>query len=89
MIVCRKRDPARAGSPRGANGTKFGRPCKIHDAGHITTTKKMKANGHIGKGHRQVPRCESGDLVSVFDRRGCLVQLTLRGYTDLNVIDAV
>ncbi len=31
------------------NGTKFGRPRKIDDAEHITTAKRMKADGHTGK----------------------------------------
>jgi DNA invertase Pin-like site-specific DNA recombinase len=31
------------------NGTKFGRPCKVDDAEHITTAKRMKADGHTGK----------------------------------------
>jgi len=29
-----------------ANGTKFGRPRKVDDADHITTAKRMKADGH-------------------------------------------
>jgi DNA invertase Pin-like site-specific DNA recombinase len=32
-----------------ANGTKFGRPCKVADAEHIATAKRMKADGHTGK----------------------------------------
>ena len=36
-----------------ANDTKFGRPRKVDDANHITTAKRMKADGD-----RQVPRCE-------------------------------
>ena len=32
-----------------ANGTKFGRPRKVDDAEHITTAKRMKADGHTGK----------------------------------------
>ena len=39
-----------------ANGTKFGRPRKVHDAEHIATAKRMKADGEWG--HWQVPRCE-------------------------------
>ena len=31
------------------NGTKFGRPGKVDDAEHITTAKRMKADGHTGK----------------------------------------
>ena len=31
------------------NGTKFGRPRKVDDAEHITTAKRMKADGHTGK----------------------------------------
>jgi DNA invertase Pin-like site-specific DNA recombinase len=32
-----------------ANGTKFGRPCKVADAEHIATAKRMKNDGHTGK----------------------------------------
>ena len=32
-----------------ANGTRFGRPRKVDDAEHITTAKKMKADGHTAK----------------------------------------
>lgn len=32
-----------------ANGTKFGRPRKVADAGHIVTARRMKADGHTGK----------------------------------------
>lgn len=32
-----------------ANGTRFGRPCKVDDAEHIATAKRMKADGHTGK----------------------------------------
>ncbi len=32
-----------------ANGTKFGRPRKVADAEHISTAKRMKADGHTGK----------------------------------------
>ena len=32
-----------------ANGTKFGRPKKVKDGGHIYTAKRMKADGHSGK----------------------------------------
>ena len=32
-----------------ANGTKFGRPRKVDDAEHISTAKRMKAEGHTGK----------------------------------------
>ena len=32
-----------------ANGTKFGRPRKVSDAEHITTAKRMKADGHAAK----------------------------------------
>jgi DNA invertase Pin-like site-specific DNA recombinase len=31
------------------NGTKFGRPRKVDYAEHITTAKRMKADGHSGK----------------------------------------
>jgi DNA invertase Pin-like site-specific DNA recombinase len=32
-----------------ANGTKFGRPRKVDDTEHITTAKRMKADGHTAK----------------------------------------
>lgn len=32
-----------------ANGTKFGRPRKVKDTDHITTAKRMKADGHAAK----------------------------------------
>jgi len=32
-----------------ANGTRFGRPRKVKDTEHITTAKRMKADGHTGK----------------------------------------
>jgi DNA invertase Pin-like site-specific DNA recombinase len=32
-----------------ASGTKFGRPRKVDDSEHITTAKRMKADGHTGK----------------------------------------
>jgi len=31
------------------NGTRFGRPRKVDDAEHITTAKRMKADGHTGR----------------------------------------
>jgi DNA invertase Pin-like site-specific DNA recombinase len=37
----------RATSP--ANGTKFGRPCKVSDNDHIATAKRMKADGHTAR----------------------------------------
>jgi DNA invertase Pin-like site-specific DNA recombinase len=32
-----------------SNGTKFGRPCKVPNAEHIATAKRMKADGHTGR----------------------------------------
>jgi len=32
-----------------SNGTKFGRPKKVADTGHIATARRMKADGHTGK----------------------------------------
>lgn len=32
-----------------ANGTRFGRPKKVADAGHIVTAKRMKADGHTAR----------------------------------------
>jgi hypothetical protein len=40
-----------------------GGPAKFEDAEHIATAKRMKADGHTGKGHRQVPRGQPGDAV--------------------------
>src|SRR5512139_624245 len=54
-----------------AKGRKFVRPRKVHDAEHIATAKRMKADGHTGQGHSQVPRGESGDAVSLPHRSHC------------------
>jgi DNA invertase Pin-like site-specific DNA recombinase len=32
-----------------ANGTKFGRPRKVHDASHVATAKRMRQDGHSAK----------------------------------------
>jgi DNA invertase Pin-like site-specific DNA recombinase len=32
-----------------ANGTRFGRPKKVHDVEHIATARRMKADGHTAK----------------------------------------
>jgi len=32
-----------------ANGTKFGRPRKVANAEHVSTAKRMKADGHTAK----------------------------------------
>jgi DNA invertase Pin-like site-specific DNA recombinase len=32
-----------------ANGTRFGRPKKVDDSEHISTARRMKADGHTGK----------------------------------------
>jgi len=32
-----------------ANGTRFGRPRKVDDTEHISTARRMKADGHTGK----------------------------------------
>jgi DNA invertase Pin-like site-specific DNA recombinase len=32
-----------------ANGTRFGRPKKVGDAGHIATARRMKLDGHTGR----------------------------------------
>jgi len=32
-----------------ANGIRFGRPRKVDDLEHISTAKRMKADGHTGK----------------------------------------
>ena len=47
-----------------ANGRKGGRPRKVDDAEHITTAKRMKADGHT-EGHRQVSRGQPGDALPV------------------------
>jgi DNA invertase Pin-like site-specific DNA recombinase len=31
-----------------AHGIKFGRPRKVDDVGHVSTAKRMKADGHTG-----------------------------------------
>lgn len=49
MIVVRKRDPSQGRIASRANGSRFGRPRKVHDADHIATAKKMKADGHTAK----------------------------------------
>ena len=46
--LIRERTALKRASSR-ANGTKFGRPRKVDDAEHITTAKRMKADGHTGK----------------------------------------
>src|SRR5262249_31707756 len=43
-----------------ANGTKFGRPRKVEDVEHIATAKRMKADGHTAKGHRQNTSVSAG-----------------------------
>ncbi len=32
-----------------ANGTRFGRPTKVADAGHIATARRMRAHGHTAR----------------------------------------
>ena len=46
--LTRERTALKRASSR-ANGTKFGRPRKVDDAEHITTAKRMKADGHTGR----------------------------------------
>ena len=46
--LIRERTALKRASSR-ANGTKFGRPRKVDDAEHITTAKRMKADGHTAK----------------------------------------
>jgi DNA invertase Pin-like site-specific DNA recombinase len=46
--LIRERSALKRESSR-ANGTKFGRPRKVDDAEHITTAKRMKADGHTGR----------------------------------------
>lgn len=48
-----------------ANGTKFGRPRKVADAGHIATAKRIKADGHTGRSVGQIPWRESSDFVPI------------------------
>jgi DNA invertase Pin-like site-specific DNA recombinase len=44
----RRAPPSSAQTAR-ANGTKFGRPREVDDSEHITTAKRMKADGRTGK----------------------------------------
>jgi DNA invertase Pin-like site-specific DNA recombinase len=46
--LVRERTALKRASSR-ANGTRFGRPRKVADSEHITTAKRMKADGHTGK----------------------------------------
>ena len=46
--LVRERTALKRASSR-ANGTKCGRPRKVDDSEHITTAKRMKADGHTGK----------------------------------------
>ncbi|MGD1112066.1 MAG: helix-turn-helix domain-containing protein [Mycobacterium sp.] len=36
-------------APSRANGTKFGRPRKVANAEHVSTAKRMKADGHTAR----------------------------------------
>ena len=55
-----------------ANGTKFGRPRKVHDTEDIATAKrKLKGRRAHWQGHCQVPRREPGDVISVPRQRPC------------------
>jgi hypothetical protein len=46
---CQERTALKRASSR-ANGTRFGRPRKVDDPEHIATAKRMKVDGHIGRG---------------------------------------
>jgi DNA invertase Pin-like site-specific DNA recombinase len=39
-----------------ANGIKFGRHKRVDDPSHLATAKRMKADGQHSQGHRQIPR---------------------------------
>ena len=45
-----------------ANGTRFGRPRKVDDTDHITTAKRMKADGHTGKDIAKYPGASRATL---------------------------
>jgi DNA invertase Pin-like site-specific DNA recombinase len=45
---CQERTALRRASSR-AHGTRFGRPRKVADTEHISTAKRMKADGHTGR----------------------------------------
>jgi Resolvase, N terminal domain len=47
------------------NGTKFGRPRKVDDSEHIATAKRMRGQRPHRQRHRQVPRGEPGDALSI------------------------
>ncbi|MGO9153672.1 helix-turn-helix domain-containing protein [Mycobacterium sp.] len=45
---CRERTAVKREASR-ANGTKFGRPRKVANAEHVSTARRMKADGHTAK----------------------------------------
>ena len=53
------------------NGTRFGRPRKVDDAEHITTAKRMKADGHTGRDIAKYLGVEQSDVVPVPGQRRC------------------
>ena len=48
------------------NGTKFGRPRKVDDTEHITTAKRMKADGHTGRDIAKYLRVSGATLYRYF-----------------------
>ena len=56
-----------------ANGTKFGRPRKVGGSEHITTAKRMKADGHTGKDIAKYLGVSTGRRLSVPRRGSCVI----------------
>jgi DNA invertase Pin-like site-specific DNA recombinase len=53
-----------------ANGTKFGRPRKVRDAGHIATAKRMKDDGHTARDIAKYLGVSRATLYRYFDTIG-------------------
>ena len=53
-----------------ANGTRFGRPRKVDDTEHISTARRMKADGHTGKDIAKYPGVCRATLYRYLSRQG-------------------